>query len=157
LLFDVNIKELIDGQLKSRHLAQLEQGPLWSENELPSLSLQSVNMPLTNLYTYAKHLQATEQPFYRFELAFWKLAFLPLTIGAMVLLATPIGTGLGSQRAHNFEIRIAIGAIIGIVFYLGSPIIYTGGALLKFSTPVIAVTPLLILLLISGLLFKRMR
>jgi lipopolysaccharide export system permease protein len=157
MLFDVTYKELIDGQLKTRHIDQLAERPLWSKGELPGLSLASAGMSLTDLYAYAKHLQSTGQPYYRYELDFWKLALLPLTLGAMILLATPIGTGLGTQRAHSFEIRIALGAIIGIVFYLGSPIIHTAGAMLKLSTPVIAAIPLFILLLISGYLFKRMR
>lgn len=157
MLFDVRYKELIDGQFQTSHLDQLERGPLWSEKELPGLSLESAGMSLTDIYAYAKHLQSTGQQYYRYELAFWKMALLPLTLGAMILLATPIGTGLGTQRTHSFEIRIALGAIIGILFYLGSPIIHTTGALLKLSTPIIAAIPLCILLAISAYLFSRMR
>ena len=156
-LYGVRIKTLVNGRFETRYLPQIDEGPLWSEGELPGLSLQSAGMPLTDLYAYASHLQATGQPFYRYELAFWKMALLPLTLGTMILLATPIGTGLGTQRAHSFEIRIAVGAIIGIVFYLGSPIIHTTGALLKLSTPVIAAIPLCILLMASAYLFRRMR
>ncbi len=155
MLYDVHYKELIDGILRTRHLDQLERGPFWSERELPGLSLQNSGMRLSDLYTYFKHLKSTDQPYARYELAFWKLAFLPLAVGAMILLATPIGTGLGTQRGSSFELRLALGAIIGILFYLGSPIIHTSGSLLAISTPFVAALPVLLLLSLSAYLFLR--
>jgi lipopolysaccharide export LptBFGC system permease protein LptF len=52
---------------------------------------------------------------------------------------------------------MATGIMIGIVFYLGTPIIHAGGLLLGIDAALIALTPVLILLFAGGLLFSRMR
>lgn len=156
-LINVRYKELIDGHLVTRDLAKFDMGPFWSSQELPVLSLSAAGMSLTGLYEYSKYLRATGQRSERFELAFWQKATIPLAAGAMVLLATPIGAGLGSQRSTAFGRRIAIGAIVGIVFYLGTQIVHTTGLLLELDTKLIALTPIVISLFASGFLLARMR
>jgi lipopolysaccharide export system permease protein len=154
ILFDVDSKTLENGRPVTHHIDQLEMSPLWSEQELPGLSLASAGLSLSALYSYANYLKTTSQPYQRYWLAFWIQALLPLTAAAMVLLAASISIGLGSARGHSFEIRIAIGALIGIVFYLVSPLIYTAGNLFALPSPFIATIPLLIVLVASGVLFS---
>lgn len=156
-LINVRYKELVDGYLVTRSLEKLDMGPFWSSQELPALSLSSAGMSLTGLYRYGKYLSAIGQRSERFELAFWQKATIPLAAGTMVLLATPIGAGLGSQRSTAFGRRIAIGAIVGIAFYLGTQIIHTTGLLLELDTRLIALTPILVSLSASGFLLSRMR
>lgn len=156
-LVNVEYKQLVDGRLISKHMKSLDMGPFWSRDELPVLSLSTAGMSLSGLYEYGRYLEDTGQRSRRIELAFWQKATIPLAAGAMVLLATPIGAGLGSRRSPGFGRRIAIGAFIGIVFYLGTQIIHTAGLLLGLNSALIALLPVLLILAAGGVLLYRMR
>jgi lipopolysaccharide export LptBFGC system permease protein LptF len=75
----------------------------------------------------------------------------------MVLLATPISASIASGRDRSFGINIGIGAVVGILFYLGAQIIFALGQLLQLNIPIIAVSPAIIILLCALVLLKRMR
>ncbi len=156
-LVDVQYKEFRDGQLHSRHIDSLDMGPFWSRDELPALSLSTAGMSLSGLYQYARYLENTGQRADRIELAFWQKATVPLAVAVMVMLATPLGASLGSGRGGSFGQRIAIGAVVGILFYLGTQITYTAGLLLQLNSALIALLPILIILAASLLLLRRMR
>ena len=156
-LVDVRYKQLEDGRLVSKHLDRLDMGPFWSREELPALSLSTTGMSLSGLYEYARYLDATGQRPDRIELAFWQKATIPLAAGVMVLLATPIGAGLGTQRSSGFGRRIATGAIIGILFYLGTQIIHTAGLLLEIDSALIALIPIALITAAGTVLLRRMR
>ena len=59
------------------------------------------------------------------------LAFLPVTAGAMVLLAIPIGASLGARRSGSFGKKLAVGVAVGIAFYLLSQLIQIGGGFIQ--------------------------
>ena len=50
-----------------------------------------------------------------------------------------------------------IGAIVGILFYLGSQIIFSLGQLLNWSIPLVALLPTLVILACALMLLRRMR
>jgi lipopolysaccharide export system permease protein len=156
-LIDVRYKELIDDDMVSRHLPELDMGPFWSRDELPVLSISTAGMSLSGLYEYIRYLTDTGQRTERFELAFWRKTTIPLAAGIMVLLATPIGAEPNPQRRTAFGRRIAIGSIIGIFFYLGTQIIHATGLLLQLNMALITLSPILILLAASVFLLYRMR
>ena len=81
---------------------------------------------------------------------------MPLTVGAMVLLATPISANLSAGRDRSFGINMAIGAVVGILFYLGAQIIFAMGQLLQLSVPMVAVTPAILVTACALFLLKRM-
>ncbi|MDT8386351.1 MAG: LPS export ABC transporter permease LptG [Thiogranum sp.] len=156
-LIDVQHKKLRNGELRTEHKEQLDMGPFWSSEELPIIPLSITGMTLTGLYSYTRHLQETNQQMERVEQLFWQKMALPLTAGAMVLLATPIGAGLGTQRSAVFGRNLARGAGIGILFYLATQIINTGGPMLGIPPPVVAFIPVALVLAAASGLFYRMR
>lgn len=156
-LIDVTYKELIDGNMVSQHLPELDMGPFWSRDELPVLTMSTAGMSLSGLFEYIRHLADTGQRTERFELAFWRKITIPLAAGIMVLLATPIGAEPNPRRRTAFGRRIAIGSIIGIIFYLGTRIIHSTGLLLELNIALITLSPILILLAASVFLLYRMR
>ncbi len=155
VLFNVERTELNNGKPVTQHFDHLDMESPWLEREIPGLSLSSTGLSLSALYAYTAYLQSIDQPYQRYQLAFWQQLLLPFNVAAMVLLAIPISIGLGSPRSHSFEKRMAIGAVIGILFYLSSPIIYGVGSLLKLYAPWVAITPGIITIIVAGLLFKR--
>jgi len=156
-LIDAQRKTLADNRLQTIHRDELDMGPFWSTAELPVLPLSISGMPLTDLYEYSDYLRSTKQAWQSVHQLFWQKVALPLTAGAMVLLATPIGAGLGTQRSSAFGRNLAVGAGAGILFYLASQIIYTGAPLIGIPAEVVGFLPTVLVLAAAGALFHRMR
>jgi len=153
----VREKQLVAGELQTRTLADLEIDNLWAANELPTPTLSSDSMKLSVLYSYSNYLASKGQSIQLYLSAFWQKLAMPLTAAAMVLLATPISASLGSRRERNFGVNMGIGALIGILFYLGAQIIYALGQLLGLSIPLVAASPAIIVMAVAASLLLRMR
>jgi lipopolysaccharide export system permease protein len=157
LFKQVRKKELVDGELHTSRLEELGISNLWAPEELPTLTLSSDSMTLTVLYNYSQYLISHNQSANRYLSAFWQKLAMPLTVAAMVLLATPISANLGSRRDRNFGANMAIGALLGILFYLGAQVIFALGQLLELSFGLIAVTPAIIVFACALFMLGRMR
>ena len=103
------------------------------------------------------YLESNGQRTDKYRAAFWQRLLMPLTVCAMVLLATPISANLTSARERSFGFNIGIGAVVGILFYLSAQIIFALGQLLNLSIPVVAILPTIIVLLCAVILLQRMR
>lgn len=156
-LLDAKQKTLVGDRLKSRHLAHLEMGPFWSREELPVLPLSTTGMTPTGLYEYADYLKSTDQLSARIEQIFWQKMALPLTTGAMIFLAVPIGANVGTTRSGAFGKNLAIGAGVGILFYLFSQLIQTGASMAEIPPALAVFLPIILVLGIAGALINRMR
>ncbi len=157
LFKQVRKKELVDGELVTSSLPALEIANLWAPQELPTLTLSSDSMSLSVLYSYGQYLNHNGQSASRFLSAFWQKLAMPLTVAAMVLLATPISASLGSRRERNFGTNMGIGALIGILFYLSAQIIFALGQLLDLSVALVAISPSAIIFACALLMVRRMR
>lgn len=150
-------KVLVDGTFVTRGYEELEVANLWSSDELPTLSLKGDSMNLSILYNYSQYLASNGQPTDKYLNAFWQRLLMPLTVFAMVLLATSISAGATAGRDRSFGIKIGIGAVLGILFYLGTQIIFSLGQLLQWNIPLVALLPTLVILACALLLLRRMR
>lgn len=153
----VREKRLVKGKLRSRQLKELEIANLWAADELPTLSLSSESMSLSVLYRYSAYLARNGQPMEKYLSVFWQKLLMPFTVFAMVLLATPISASHAVGRDRSFGINLGIGALAGILFYLGAQIIFALGQLLQWSLPMIALAPALVVLLCALAMLRRMR
>lgn len=150
-------KRLVNGELKTGRHEELEIANLWSPDELPTITLNSDSMRLSVLYSYSKYREDNEQPYEKYKSAFWQKVLLPLTVGAMVLLATPISANQGARRDRSFGIHIAVGALVGILFYLGSQIIFALGQLMGLNLALVALAPALLVLACAAFMLHRMQ
>ena len=153
----VREKKRVRGKFETHDYQELEVENLWSSDELPTLSLHWDNMNLSVLYRYSQYLASNGQPMEKYLNTFWQKLLMPLTVCAMVLLATPISASITAGRDRSFGINIGIGAMVGIFFYLGTQIIFSLGQLLQWSMPVVAALPAVIILSCALLLLRRMR
>lgn len=156
-LQDVREKILVAGELQTRRHAQLEIANLFSRGELPTLNLEGDTMHLSLLHSYASYLIGNGQPAERYLGAFWQKLLMPFTVMAMVLLATPISASVTAGRERSLGVSIGIGAVLGIVFYLGAQIVFALGQLLDWSIPLVAALPAVIIFAVAVLLLLRMR
>ncbi len=152
----VREKRLENGRLVTRQYDQLEIDNLWAPDELPTLTLESDSMRLSVLRRYSQYRADSGQPTEKYLSTFWQKLLMPLTVGAMVLLATPISANLGARRNRSFGLDIALGALVGILFYLGAQIIFALGQLLGLNIPLVALTPTLLILGCALLMLHRM-
>jgi lipopolysaccharide export system permease protein len=157
LLKKVRVKQLEDGVFTTRSQKEMEVDQMWVRDELPTLTLTPDSMPLSVLYNYSQYLKANNQPWEKYIGAFWQKVALPLTFGAMVLLATPISASLGSKRNRGFGVSIGIGSLVGILFYLGTQIVFALGALLNAPTVLVAFLPTLVIGGTALILLRQMR
>ncbi len=153
----VREKVLVDDVFVTRGYEELEIANLWSSDELPTLTLKGDSMNLSVLYTYSQYLASNGQPTEKYLNAFWQRLLMPLTVFAMVMLATSISAGATAGRDRSFGIKIGIGAVLGILFYLGTQIIFSLGQLLQWNIPLVALLPALVILTCALLLLRRMR
>jgi lipopolysaccharide export system permease protein len=156
LFQQVREKLLVNNTLVTRRYPELEIGNLWSPAELPTLTLDSDSMRLSVLRSYSQYRADNGQPNEKYQSTFWQKLLMPLTVGAMVLLATPISANLGARRNRSFGLNIAFGALLGILFYLGAQIIFALGQLLNLNIPLVALAPTLLILLCALVLLRRM-
>src|ERR1700735_1743478 len=89
----------------------------------------------------------------RVEQAFWTKASLPLSMVAMVLVATPFV--FGPPRARSAGQRITIGAAVGIVFSLIQQLTSLVGLLLDLSPAFAAIAPSALLLAFTYYVARR--
>ena len=149
-------KLLVSNKLVTRHYDELEIGNLWSSAELPTLTLDSDSMRLSVLHDYSKYRAKNKQPNEKYLSTFWQKLLMPLTVGAMVLLATPISANLGARRDRSFGLDIGLGALVGILFYLGTQIIFALGQLLDLNIPLVALVPTLLIMVCAMIMLRRM-
>lgn len=150
-------KATVDGRLQTRFYDELSIANLWSPDELPTLTQRSGSMNLSVLYRYSQYLASNGQPMERYLHTFWQRLLMPLTVCAMVLLATPISASVTAGRDRSFGINLGIGAVLGILFYLGTQIIFSLGQLLQWNIPLVAILPTVIILSCALFLLRRMR
>ena len=153
----VKEKILVGDQLQTQTHDALEIANLWSRDELPTLTLPVDTMNLSLLYRYSQYRATNGQPIGKYMNAFWQRLLMPLTVCAMVLLGTSISASITAGRDRSLGVSIGIGAVLGILFYLGAQIIFSLGQLLQWNIPLVALSPTLITLVAALLLLRRMR
>lgn len=112
-------------------------------------SLSSVS-----LYEYIQHLRRNYQETDRYELAFWRKIWLPVSTAVMVLLAVP--AVFGQARSGGMGRRVFLGLVLGLTF----DIVNRGFGylcLLYGLSPLIAVlAPIVSFLLLALYLLRKM-
>jgi len=110
-------------------------------------------MPPIELYRYIRDLKREGQQVARLEQAFWTKVSIPLSMAAMVLVATPFV--FGPPRARSAGQRITIGAAVGIVFSLIQQLSSLIGLLLDLNPAFAALSPSALLLAFTYYLARR--
>lgn len=144
------------GVMTIRQPAELTMDGLWSQDELDRLLLSLDSMSTSVLREYHSYLtrsgQASEAP----AMAFWNRLLLPLTTVTMGLLALGLGVKPGSRRSGMGR-QLATGALIGVLFYLGSQVVLALGQIFHLPAPATAAFPLACILAAAVLLVYRLR
>lgn len=130
---------------------------IWKSNLTPEkLSIVMVKpeeLSLSGVYQYVEYLKSSGQDASRYELAFWRKVFQPLSIGVMMLLA--LSFVFGPLRSVTMGERILSGVIFGFSFYLSNEVF--GPMVLVYQLPAIfgALAPSFVFIGITLYLLNR--
>jgi lipopolysaccharide export system permease protein len=148
----------IERSLVSRDGVRVErlQEAGWESLLRPSLLEVIVVEPhalsVLGLLRYIRFMEQSGQDSGRYEVALWGKLVQPLLILAMIFVAIPVL--LGSARTSGTGIKIFVGIVIGIAFYLVSQS-FTFMSLLFGLSPVLAALTPPILFVAGALLLLR--
>jgi lipopolysaccharide export system permease protein len=129
----------------------------WSSLLEPSLLEVIVVEPqalsVWGLYRYKRFLDRSGQDPRRYEVVLWGKLVQPLLILAMIFIAIPVL--LGSTRTTGTGIKVFVGIIIGIAFYLVSRSFAFFSLLFGLSPALAALAPPLLFVAAALLLLRR--
>lgn len=149
----------IERSIISRDGVQVERVPEagWSSLLRPSLLEVIVVEPqalsVWGLYRYIRFMGRSGQDAGRYEVAFWGKLVQPLLILAMIFVAIPVL--LGSARTSGTGIKVFVGIVIGIAFYLVSRSFAFLSLLYGMNPAVAALAPPLLFAGAALLLLRR--
>jgi lipopolysaccharide export system permease protein len=145
--------ELGGPEVKTEHLDTLPWPSFLSSHQVQLLILPPDSMPPIELYRYIRDLKGENHQAARLEQAFWTKVSIPLSMVAMVLVATPFV--FGPPRARSAGQRITIGAAVGIVFSLIQQLTSLVGLLLDLSPAFAALAPSALLMAFAYFVARR--
>lgn len=105
-------------------------------------------LELDALYENIKLLSGNAQKTSRFEIAFWTKIFYPLSVITMMILALPFAQF--QRRATSMGVRIFIGTMLGLAFFLIGRLFSNLGVLNDWPPLFSAVTPLVFFMLVAA-------
>lgn len=116
---------------------------LWVSELTPEvlsvLMVAPERMSVGTLYTYIRHLRDNRQQSERFEIALWKKIVYPFA--ALVMLALALPFAFTHDRMGGVSVKVFIGVMIGVLFYLLNGLFSNLGVINNWSPPLAAVTP----------------
>ena len=152
-LEDVEVKEVIDGELKIEKLTDIQWESFLTAEQLGIVVSKPEALSITNLYYFVQGLKQRGEQSYRYELLLWQKIATPFSAAVMILLGIPFV--FGSQRHVTTGKRITLGVLAGFSFYVISQVVAHVGSSMLWTPWIIAVLPVSVVLLI--LLFIQWR
>ena len=152
LLRGVTLKTFTDQGIVTRQIASLALDSFLSSDQVDILELPASSLSAPDLYRYIQAMEKSGQNADRYSLALWRKVSLPLTTGAMILLALPFI--FGSSRKVTAGKRIVIGSFVGIALYFADQLAVHLGLLLSLRPGITAMAPVVI---ISSIALWRLR
>lgn len=120
---------------------------------LKVLVVQPQYMSMSELWRYARFLDANGLDSDSYWLAWWGKLFMPVQVMAMLLLSLPFA--LATRRAGGAGQRMVIGILLGLAMLILSSLMTQGGLLLGLPPLLAALNPPLLFLFLAGLALWR--
>jgi lipopolysaccharide export system permease protein len=153
LLRGITVKDFTEQGIVTRQIASLALDSFLSSDQVGILELPASSLSAADLHRYIRALKESGQNADRYALALWRKLSLPLTTGAMILLALPFI--FGSSRRVTAGKRIVIGSFVGIALYFADQLAVHLGLLLSLHPVVTAMAPVVLISGIAGWQLRR--
>lgn len=113
------------------------------------------NLSWRGLLEYLRYLHRNHLAAERYETAFWHKVSVPLAVWLMVLLALPFA--LGRMRSTGAGQRLALGVVVGLVYYLVDQTMLEAGQAFHILPVAAAWAPTALLALVTVVITRRAR
>lgn len=113
------------------------------------------NLSWRGLLDYLHYLRVNHMATARYEIAFWHKASVPIAVWLMVLLALPFA--LGGMRSTGAGQRLALGVVVGLVYYLVDQTLLQAGQAFHILPLAAAWAPTALLALVTFVAMRRVR
>ncbi|MBA1200203.1 LPS export ABC transporter permease LptG [Pseudomonas capeferrum] len=153
MLKHVNFKQWSNGEETVQNLNTLQWASIFSSIYLKELTLPSDSFSVKQLSRYILFLKDTDQPAEQYRIALWQKFGRPILTLAMILLAVPFT--FVQQRSPGLGSRLAVGAIVGLLTYVGNQIIVNLGLLFTLDPGITSLLPPLMILSVALALVYR--
>ncbi len=141
------------GALVAEHLDEMHWESYLRADQVGLLELPPNAMSPSQSFEYLGYLRDSGQPVERHELALWQKLTLPLTTGAMVLLAIPFAFGSPRLISVGKRILMALGA--GLGFQIVNQLTANLGLMFKLSPALTSLAPIAVALAFAAWLLTR--
>lgn len=118
-----------------------------------TLVVSPENLSWRGLAQYINYLRINHMATERYETAFWHKVSVPVAVWIMVLLALPFA--LGRMRSNSAGQRLAMGVVIGLVYYLVDQTTLEAGRAFHLLPMVAAWSPTVLLGVTALVIMRR--
>lgn len=153
-LNNVKHSELSNGSVKTSSSPVEVWDKLIDPELFDVLQTKPINMSAMRLYQYSQYIEKNELDASSYQLAFWIKIFTPLTCLAMLLIAMPIVLTT-TPRSGGTGQRIIIGLMLGIGYFVLNRAINHLGIVYGMMPFLSAFLPLLLVVLLSIIMLRR--
>ena len=108
-----------------------------------------------DLWSYMQHLRANDLDARQYETSFWARIARTAAVAIIVVLAVPFA--FGPMRSTGTGARTVFGIMIGVVFFLLTKMLESGGAVFDLPPIAVAWLPTALLALIATIAISRVR
>lgn len=131
----------------------------WDINISPSVLRLSVTKPeelgLTGLYRYIRFLEANKVSSTQYRFAFWRDIISPVTVLVLTVFALPFA--FGQLRTAGAGQRLLVGGGVGLLFFMANEIVASSATVYGLPPWFAAISPTMILAVISFWWLARLR
>lgn len=142
VLQDIERSVISRDGVRVERLAEAGWSSLLRPELLKVIVVEPQALSVWGLYRYIRFMQGSGQDAGRYEVAFWGKLVQPLLVLAMIFIAIPVL--LGSARSTGTGVKVFVGIVIGIAFYLVSRSFAFLSLLFGLDPAVAALVPLLL-------------
>lgn len=155
VLRDVHQMKVTGVNLDREFIPQMQWTSGLDPNLMRVVVVKPEVMSVTDLFQYSLYLEGNGVDARKYWLAFWSKLATPVATIVMALLAIPFV--IAYRRNVSTGLRILIGTVIGVVFYILNQFVGYAGLVFDVEPFIAAFFPSMFFLLITVVLFRRIQ
>lgn len=153
VLHGIEQSRISDQGVTTRKQASAHWNSLLDPGLLDALTVEPENLSALALHRYVDYMKRNDLDPRRYQLAFWIKIVTPLSTLVMLFIAMPFV--FGSLRSSGSGLRIVVGMLVGLTFYLLNQALNYVGLVYGLDPFVSAVLPSLLFLIGGAVALRR--
>lgn len=155
VLKEVSHSNLLENEIESSTLSSLLQKTLVDPEMINVIAIKPRSLSAQGLYQYIEYLNDNDLNAGQYEMVFWSKIVLPFATAMMVFLSIPFI--FGPLRSVGVGVRVLVGTLIGISFYVIHQMSSYVGLVFHLNPALCAMLPTLLFFLASLMMMRRIR